>query len=142
MTIVRTSLHTVESARRERFEPAGNIASTNVQKAIQELDSEKVAVTDITAWTTVAGATYTVLPSDRNLWVTANPCTITWPLSATITYEVLVKDGNGGANANNIHNVPSGAETIDGSTDRKITTNRGWLRIKPNPTGNGYTLVG
>jgi len=35
VTIVRTSLHTVESARRLRFEPASDITATDVQEAIE-----------------------------------------------------------------------------------------------------------
>ena len=94
-------------------------------------------------WTTVSTSTYTVLSTDRNIWVTANPCTLTWPLAADMTNaEVLVKDGAGGAFANNIHNVCTGGQLIDGSADRKITSNYGFLRIKRNPTATGYTLVG
>lgn len=40
MTTVRTQIGTVESARRMRFEPTGDIASTDVQKAIEEVASE------------------------------------------------------------------------------------------------------
>lgn len=43
MTIVRTSLGTTESARRERFEPTGTISSTNTQKAVEEVASDAAA---------------------------------------------------------------------------------------------------
>jgi hypothetical protein len=55
MTIVRTSLHTVESARRHRYEPGGNVAATNVQDAIEELDAEKFTPTAQSANTVYAG---------------------------------------------------------------------------------------
>lgn len=142
MTVVRTSLSTSESARRERFEPAANIAATNVQKAIEELDAEKVNVTDLTGWRTVATPTDTVLPSDRQLWVTANPCTLTWPLSSTMTYDVRVQDGLGTAGANNIHNVFTGGETCSGVADVKVTSNGGFVVIGPRPVGAGYVKKG
>lgn len=148
MTIVRTSLSMVESARRERFEPAANIAATNVQKAIEEAATDAAAalaaaIALLTGWRTISTATDTVLPTDRNLFVTANPCTLTFPLASTMTdAEVLVVDGGGGALANNIHNVCTGGELISGSADRKITTNYGFLRIKRNPSATGYALVG
>ena len=40
MVQVSTNLTTRESARRERFEPTGNVTSTNVQGAIQQVDTE------------------------------------------------------------------------------------------------------
>ena len=40
MVQVMTNLTTRESARRERFEPAGNVTATNVQTAIQQVDTE------------------------------------------------------------------------------------------------------
>jgi hypothetical protein len=94
----------------------------------------------------VTTPTYNVEPIDGELWVMVNPCTIIWPLAATMSdWEVLVKDGVGGAGsapANNIHNVCTGVELIDGSADRKITTNRGFLKIKRNPAATGYAIVG
>jgi hypothetical protein len=177
MTIVRTSLHTIESARRVRFEPtgtvaatdvqraieevradldtaaeiaftpAGNIAATNVQAAIEELDTEKVNVTDLTGWRTVSTATDTVLPTDRQLWVTANPCTLTWPLSSAMTFDVRVQDGLGTAGdgvggANNIHNVFTGGETCSGLADVKVTSNFGFVVIGKRPVGAGYVKKG
>jgi hypothetical protein len=139
MTIIRTSLGTIESARRTRFEPNSGIAATDVQKAIEEVRADLGGI----AWTVVSTPTYEVKPSDRNLWVAANPCTITWPLAGGMTdAKVLVKDGAGGALANNIHNVCTGGQLIDGSADRKITANYGYLKIRRNPTATGYTIVG
>jgi len=44
MTIVRTNLGAIESARRVRFEPTGTIASTNVQKAVEEVATDAAAL--------------------------------------------------------------------------------------------------
>ena len=93
-------------------------------------------------WTTVGSTPYAVLTTDFKLWVTVNPCTVVFPLSVTMEHDVLVKDGAGGAFANNIHNTFTGGEICDGSADRKITTDRGFLVIGPKPTDDGYTLVG
>lgn len=121
-----------------RFAPNRNsgVVALVVQQA--------VSVSEIsTEWTEVATSTYTALSTDRYLWIGVNPCTITWPPASSMTdAEVLVIDGVGTANANNIHNVCTGGELISGSADRKITNNWGFLRIKRNLAADGYVLVG
>lgn len=95
-----------------------------------------------TEWTVVDSAAHTVTENDRRLWVTVNPCTITFPLSSNLTFDVIVKDAAGGAAANNIHTAYSGGETCDGLSDIPITSNYGWVIIGPKPVGSGYTQIG
>ncbi len=95
-----------------------------------------------TGWTPVASASYTVLPTDRRLWVTANPCTVTFPLASTITYDVLIKDGAGGALTNNVSIAFSGGETCDGLSTVPINSNYGWTIIGPRYGGGGYAQIG
>lgn len=93
-------------------------------------------------WTVVDAASYTVLPTDIRLWVTVNPCTITFPLSSTITYDVLIKDGVGSAGTSAIDTAFSGGETCDGLSNVPINSDAGWVIIAPKPVGSGYTQTG
>lgn len=120
-----------------RFSPNGSVGAIAI--VTQQVLSQREATTE---WTTVSSATYTVTSSDRRLWVTVNPCTITFPLASTITYDVLIKDAAGTAFTNNINTAYTGGQTCDGSANVKITTDYGSVIIGPNPTDTGYTTTG
>lgn len=139
MVQVSTNLTTRESARRERFEPTGTIAATNVQKAIEEVAAESGGGT-ITQTVTVAA--YVAQPTDDEIWVNrAGAVTITLPdaaawLAAHGNGKALtIKDISGAASANNITINRAGANTIDGANSVTITSDYGSWKLRPTSAG-------
>jgi hypothetical protein len=69
------------------------------------------------------------------------------PDASTRVLDVMIKDGKGDADTNNITPVFTGGQTCDGLTgssspgNLKITTPRGMLWMRPLPDGTGYTLM-
>lgn len=120
-----------------RFQP--NDGETLIALTSQQAISFRETTT---AWTRVTGATYTVTPDDRRLWVEVNPCTITFPLASTLTFDVIVKDGAGGAGTSSISTAFTSGETCDGLSNVPINSNYGWVIIGPKPVGSGYTQIG
>ena len=82
------------------------------------------ALEDLYTVTTVNAATYTVLAADTRLHVTysaTGACAITIPSALIIAgFDLIIKDGGGDANTNNITVATEGAETIDGSATAVI----------------------
>lgn len=141
MSQVATDLRdTRERAREVRFEPAGTVTQTNVQKAIEQVATTPQAI----SFTAVnfAMSPYTVLPTDTYLAVDSSggPITINLSLAAARTgFALVVKDTGGQAQTNNIAINRAGAETIDGLTQVVINANYGGYSLGPK-TG-GYTLL-
>lgn len=121
-----------------RFQP--NDGDTFIALRSETAISFRAIVLD--DWTIVDAASYNVLPTDIRLWVTVVPCTITFPLSSTITYDVLIKDGTETAGTSNIDTAFSGGETCDGQANVPINSDAGWVIIAPKPVGSGYTQTG
>jgi hypothetical protein len=141
MTIAQTDLRTTrERARELRFEPAGSIRATNVQKAIEAM--QQVAGTSVT----VVMSPYTPTTADTVLYVdtSGGPITILLQASADRNGMPLsIKDVTGNAAANNITVKPSGAETIDltytNAAPLVIAGDFGGYRL--NPRTLSYTLA-
>lgn len=142
MTIVRTQLSTVESARRERVEPTGNITATNVQTALQGLDtaiSGKVAQVG-TERQPASAATVAILTTDievgldtRTTAVSATlPSALAWTAANPNGLDLTLIDLFGNASANAITPTLNGADTFFyGSVTPTITSNFGLLKLRP-----------
>lgn len=122
MVVMRTDLGTTrESARRIRVEPTaaigGTISSTNVQKALEELNGDITGLAGVLRVVTGPGV---VVVSSSEGGVAINKAVgaataVTLPAAASRAgLPVTVKDMKGDANANNITVTPAGGETIDG----------------------------
>jgi hypothetical protein len=142
MTIVRTQLATVESARRERVEPTGGITATNVQTALQGLDTaigSKLGPV-ATERQPASAATIAILTTDvevgidtRTTAVTANlPSAAAWATANPNGLELTLIDIFGNAAANNITPALNGADTFFyGGVTPIITSNFGLLKLRP-----------
>jgi hypothetical protein len=141
MTIVRTSLHTSESARRIRFEPGGGIVATNVQEAIEEVAPGRARKQTLVT----ASVTYNVTATDEDVLFkrTVSPAAmnVLMPLSSAKNgVATFLKDVGQNAGTFNITLLTSGGETIDGYAGGvlKINTNGGSFELRPDPTGGYY----
>jgi hypothetical protein len=153
MVQVMTNLTTRESARRERFEPAGNVTSTNVQTAIQQVDTEasgKVAQVG-TIRKPPSAATVAVLTSDievgldtRTTAVSATlPSAIAWSGANPNGLELVLNDYFGNAATNNITPSLFAGDTFAyGSVTPVISANFGLLRLRPDPSLPGWVVRG
>ena len=143
MAIVDTEMglrRTRESARRDRFEPVAPFTSINVQSAILEGYSLAQAFSQPPATiVTTAMSPYTPVTADRILLVdsTAGPITITLPLAATRTTDLIIKDDKGQAVANNISVNRTAPDTIDGLTTYLIDSKYSSTTFAPQ-TGGYY----
>lgn len=150
MTTVTTQLgRTIESARRERFEPAGTIASTNVQKAIEELDADIAAIAGSGAAGTqvITAGAYVILPTDTFIYVNrAGTVALTMPDSAAwlaadthgLGIPLTIQDISGNANdtTNKITITRAGADTINGLTAVEIVSPFGGYKLRPPAAGS------
>jgi hypothetical protein len=144
MTTVRTQLGTVESARRERFEPAGSISSTNVQKAIEELDGDIVAPGGVGTVTVIASPAV-IDPSTTFVYVNfAGTVALTLPDSGAWLaahqngLPLTIQDISGNANdsTNMITITRAGADTINGLTAVEIVSPLGGYKLRPPAAGS------
>lgn len=154
MGIVSTDLReTRESARRLRFEPVSSIQQTNVQQAIEQVQTNlnALAAAGTPGYTptvvTFAQSPYTPLIADTVLLVdtSGGAVTISMPLaSARLTSKgyqpLIVKDDVGNAATNAITINRAGAETIDGITAYVIDSNYTSVNLQPKAAG-GYDVV-
>jgi hypothetical protein len=93
-------------------------------------------------FTTVNASTYTVLSTDRILWVTYNgTCTITIPsaLIATASWEIWIKDARYNAAVYPIDIETAGSETIEDQTSAQIDVNGGVMHLATD-TSNLFDL--
>lgn len=161
MVSVRTALSPIESARRVRVEAAGGLTDTDVQDALQTIQSEiatiQANISEILAITTnyrivTASGDVTVLSADNTIIMnkTVGAATnINLPTSASRQgIPVTVKDLKQDANTNNITFVPASGETIDGFSATAAATNgvavisieNGSKTLYPLTSGGWYTL--
>lgn len=153
MVQVMTNLTTRESARRERFEPTGNVTATNVQTAIQQVDTEaagKVAQVGVVR-KPASAATITILNGDievgidtRTTAVSATlPSAVAWSATNPNGLELVLNDYYGGAATNAI--TPSlfaGDSFAYGGVTPVINANFGLLRLRPDPALPGWIVRG
>lgn len=143
MTTIRTQLGTVESARRERFEPTGTIEATNVQKAIEELDG---TIGDLGGTTqVVTTGTVTVQPTDSFIYINfAGTVAVTmadssaWLAAHEVATPLTIQDISGNANdtTNMITITRAGVDTINGGTSIEITSPFGGYKLRPPASGS------
>lgn len=153
MVQVTTNLTTKESARRERFEPAGNVTATNVQTAIQQVDAEAASKLPFvgTIRKPASAATIAILTTDievgidtRTTAVSATlPGAVAWAAANPNGLELVLNDYFGNAAANTI--TPSlfaGDAFAYGAVTPVITANFGLLRLRPDPGLPGWVVRG
>lgn len=153
MVQVSTNLTTKESARRERFEPSGNVTATSVQTAIQQVDTEaagKVAKVGVVR-KPASAATIAILTSDievgidtRTTAVSATlPSAVSWSTANPNGLELVLNDYFGNAAANNITpSVFAGDAFVYGGLTPVINANFGLLRLRPDPSLPGWIVRG
>lgn len=147
MTQVATNLrNTRERARQLRFEPTGTIASTNVQKAIEEVASESPPLPGPA--TIVTATPYVILSTDTFIYVNvAGPVALTladsaaWLAAHTNGLPLTIKDISGAGATNNITINRAGADTIDGATSYVIASDFGGVKLRP-PAAGSWAIVG
>jgi UDP-N-acetylmuramyl pentapeptide synthase len=149
MVTVRTQVGTAwEAARRVRFEPVGTISSTDVQKAIEEVEADAagslqplttptvVTATGNVAATTVMEQTNQVAAIARTL-----PLAATWAaINSKYGLPLSIFDISGTASTNNVTINFSGGETASGLTSLTINTDYGGYRFEPK-SGGGWVIV-
>lgn len=153
MVQVMTSLTTRESARRERFEPTGNVTATNVQTAIQQVDTEAAGkVTKVgTIRKPVSAATVAILSTDievgldtRTTAVSATlPSAVAWAAANPNGLDLTLVDYFGNAAANAI--TPSlfaGDAFAYGGVTPVVNANFGGLKLRPDPALPGWYVRG
>jgi hypothetical protein len=156
MVLVRTDFGNLkESARRERFEPdtgiGGTLTATNVQKAIEALDTLIATLTTPAVPLTLAGgivvkvrsssaASVTLSPTTDyylSLDPTSNAITVNLPTSPTTGLTYLIKDSTGQAGTHNITVTPA-AGNIDGSATFVMNIN--FQSVGVTYTGTQWSL--
>jgi hypothetical protein len=154
VTTIRTQLgNTIESARRERFEPTGNVSATNVQDAIQQVDAEAAGKVQQVGTIRLAGdaAAVNILPTDievgidtRTQAVNANlPSVAAWSADNPNGLDLVLVDFYGNAAAHNITPVLSAGDAFQyGGVTPLIVTNFGSLRLRPSPGLNAWYVRG
>lgn len=141
MVQVTTNLTTRESARRTRFEPAGNVSATSVQTAIQQVDAEaagKQAQVG-TARLPAAAANVPILTSDIEVGIDATATAVTCPLPSAVAWaaanpnglELTIFDVKGQAFAHNITPSLNGADIFVQAVVPVIKVTFGLIKLRP-----------
>lgn len=138
MTIVRTDMRdTIESARRERFEPVGLITETNVQKAIEQVSAQSQNVPSPVP-TPVNASPYNVQPTDRILEISIPGAVINLdPTSGRGGLDLQIKDVSGLVSSNppttTTKIFPNVADTglIDAQPELDITADYQAFTLRP-----------
>lgn len=153
MVQVSTSLTTKESARRQRFEPSGNVTATSVQTAIQQVDTEAAGkVTQVgVIRKPVSAATIAIATTDievgidtRTTAVSATlPSAVAWAAQNPNGLELTLVDFFGHAGTNNITpSLFSGDSFAYGGVTPVVNANFGLLRLRPDPSLPGWIVRG
>jgi hypothetical protein len=146
MTVVRTTLGLSESARRWRFEPTGNVSATNVQKAIEQVDTE--AASKLSQVATIrlpaSAATVAILTTDIEVGLDTTstavsatlPSAAAWAAANPNGLDLSLVDIKGNAGINNITPTLNGSDVFSyGGVTPVINGNFGVLRLRPTSTG-------
>lgn len=140
MVTVRTELNnTKEAARLERFEPTGNVSATDVQNAIQQVDTEasgKVPQVG-TARLPANAASVTILTTDVEVGINTSsqavactlPSVAAWAAANPNGLELTVFDYSNNASVNNITFTASDT-FVQGATP-SVTANSGLVKLRP-----------
>lgn len=143
---------TRESARMIRFEATASIPQTNVQTAIEQVQTNVAAIAGASPGytptvVTFAMSPYTPLIADTVLLVTTagGAVVINMPLaSARLTSKgyqpLIIKDDVGNASTASITINRAGAELIDGLAAYVIDSNYTSVNLQPKAAG-GYDVV-
>lgn len=148
MVTIRTGLGIWEAARRVRFEPVGTIIATDVQTAIQEVESDAAGSLQPLTSPTPINVTGAVPATAVNVQTNqAGAITLTLPLAATWAainskygLPLSIFDISGAASTNNVTINFTGGETASGLTSLTINTNYGGYRFEPK-SGGGWVVV-
>lgn len=146
MVMVSTNLVTRESARRERFEPTGNVTATNVQAAIQQVDTEaagKVAQVG-TVRKPASAATVTISNTDIEVGIDTRTTAVTVDLPSVVAWsaqnpnglELAISDYYGNASANNITPALNGSDAFAGAWSAAppvLKSDSAILKLRPDP---------
>ena len=155
MVQVKTNIGTHESARRERFEPSGNVTATNVQGAIQQVDTEaagKVAQVG-TIRKPASAATVTINTTDIEVGIDTRSTAVTVDLPGVVAWsaqnpnglELTISDYYGNAAANAITPALSGSDVFAGAWGTSgpvIKTDSGILKLRPDPAVPAWIVYG
>lgn len=141
MVQVRTNITTRESARRERFEPTGNVTATDVQKAIQQVDAEAASkVTQVgAARLPAAAASVPITTADIEVGIDATSTAVSCPLPSAVAWaaanpnglELTIFDFKGQAVAHNITPTLNGADTFVQGITPVIKAAYGQIKLRP-----------
>jgi hypothetical protein len=150
MTTVRTSLGWGENARKWRFEPTGNVTATNVQKAIEQVDTEaagKMAQVG-TARLPAAAATVNILTTDIEVGIDATSTAVSCPLPSAAVWaaanqnglELTIFDYKGQAATRNITPSLNGADVFVQGVTPVIKAAYGDIKLRPvgSPVNGWY----
>ena len=146
MTTLRTDLGNIlESARRLRVEPVGQITATNIQEAFEQIVGLPFFIVPTSIVPTniaFSDSPYTVLDTDVALYVDTAGGAIIIDLqaqAARIGVQLIVKDITGHAAANPISLVANGSEKTDSFATYPINADFGGVQL--NPLTGGYTVA-
>lgn len=154
MTTIRTTLGFGENARRWRFEPTGNVTSTNVQTAIQQVDTEAAGkITQVgTARLPVYAATVNILTTDVEVGIDATTGAVSTPLPSASAWaaanpnglELTIFDYKGQAATHNITPSLNGADVFVQGVTPVIKAAYGDIKLRPvgSPAINGWYVRG
>jgi hypothetical protein len=149
MVTVRTALSgtMIESARRDRVEKVGAITATNVQKALENLDSSltiaRTGALTQRSITSVADLPVQSADSILNCNLSA-PLTIPVPLASTRSGAPLrIVDVGRNFATNNVTLTRAGTDTFDGQTSLTLDQNDMDITLTPYNDGvnAGYKIT-
>lgn len=149
MVTIRTQVGTAwEAARRVRFEPVGAITATDVQAAIQKVESDAAGSlqplttpTVVTATGNVAATTVMEQTNQSGAITRTLPLAATWAaVNSKYGLPLSIFDISGTANTNNVTILFSGGETASGLSTLTINTKYGGFRFEPK-SGGGWVVV-
>lgn len=149
MVTVRTQVGTAwEAARRVRFEPVGTISATDVQKAIEEVESDAAGSlqplttpTVVTATGNVAATSVVVQTNQVAAIVLTLPLSTAWAsVNSKYGLPLTIFDISGAASSNNVTINCSGGQTISGLASLTINTDYGGFRLEPK-SGGGWVVT-
>lgn len=150
MTTIATSVRPMGNARRDRFEPSGNVTATNVQTAIQQVDTEAAGkVLQVgTARLPVAASTVNILASDIEVGIDATSSAVSTPLPSAATWaaanpnglELTIFDYKGQAATHNITPTLNGTDVFVQGIVPAIKAAYGEIKLRPvgSPVNSWY----
>ena len=137
MVVLRTDLsNTKELARRERFEPIGNITATNVQEAIQQASgSFEVGTARLPA----AAVTVNILAADIEVGINTGTAPTSCPLPSVAAWaaanpnglELVIFDYTGNAATNNVTPSLNGTDIFVQGVTPIIKSGFGGFALRP-----------